>query len=92
MLRIIFLAIVVLCEFIIVISEYTFELYFRFFGQLVDALDPQEFLAPICMLLVDKMANRIIRQNATDARNSLSLALTVLQRYPLELQLSVSTH
>ncbi|KAK7688534.1 hypothetical protein QCA50_008072 [Cerrena zonata] len=59
-----------------------------FFGQLVDALGPQDFLAPICMLLVDKMANRVIRQNAADARNSLTLSLTVIQRYPLELQLS----
>lgn len=59
-----------------------------FFSQLVDALTPQDFLAPVSMLLVDKVANRVVRQNVADARNSLTLPLTVLQRYPLELQLS----
>ncbi len=60
-----------------------------FFSQLVDALGPQGFLAPICMLLVDKVANRVVRQNDADALHSLGLPLILMQRYDLSVQLSV---
>ncbi|KAH8084910.1 armadillo-type protein [Cristinia sonorae] len=58
-----------------------------FFTQLVDALGSDDFLAPVCMLLVDKVSNRVARQNATDAHNSLFLPLSVLERYPTDLRL-----
>lgn len=60
-----------------------------FFSQLVDALGPQEFFAPICMLLADKVANRVVRQNEADSHNSLTLPLVLVQKYGSEIQLSV---
>lgn len=60
-----------------------------FFTQLADALGATDFLAPLCMLLVDKVSNRVARQNAADAQNSLFLPLSVLERYPAELRLKV---
>lgn len=60
-----------------------------FFAQLTDALGASDFLAPVCMLLVDKAANRVARQNVTDAQNSLFLPLSILERYPSELRLQV---
>ncbi|KAH9943771.1 hypothetical protein B0H21DRAFT_877669 [Amylocystis lapponica] len=61
----------------------------KFFSHLVDVLGPDEFLPPVCMLLVDKMANRVVRQNAQDAHSSLSLPLTAFQQYSLEQHLSL---
>ena len=43
------------------------------------------------MLLVDKVANRVARQNAADALHSLFLHLSVLERDPTELRLQVGT-
>ena len=63
---------------------------FSFFGHLIDVLGSSDFLAPVCMLLADKMANRVTRQNLEDSVNTLALPLSVLQRYPKEIQLSVS--
>ncbi|PCH43122.1 hypothetical protein WOLCODRAFT_121527 [Wolfiporia cocos MD-104 SS10] len=61
----------------------------KFFSHLVDVLGPDDFLAPICMLLVDKVSNRIVRQDAQDAEASLSLVLATLQHYSIERQLKV---
>lgn len=61
-----------------------------FFTQLVDALGVSDFLSPVCMLLVDKVANRVARQSAADAQNSLFLPLSILERYPPELRLQVT--
>ena len=61
-----------------------------FFIHLVDVLDPAEFLAPVTMLLADKMANRVPRQNERDSENSLTLPLALSYHYSMQLRLSVS--
>ncbi|KAI0742763.1 hypothetical protein C8Q80DRAFT_1221194 [Daedaleopsis nitida] len=58
-----------------------------FFSHLVDTLGPADFLAPITMLLVDRVANRVVRQSATESGGSLFLPLAVHERYAAELQL-----
>jgi len=51
-----------------------------FFGHLVGVLGSREFSAPICMLLLEKSANRVIRQtSADDVHASLSLPISVFQ-------------
>ena len=60
-----------------------------FFGHLVDVLGPAEFTAPVCLLLVDKVGNRVVRQEKDEVRASLSLALSILQRYPAPAQVEV---
>ncbi|KAL6308934.1 hypothetical protein BKA93DRAFT_724934 [Sparassis latifolia] len=59
------------------------------FSHLVDVLGPEEFLPPVCMLLVDRMTNRVVRQNFQDARITLSLPLNIVQHYPAEQRLSL---
>ncbi|KAJ7740997.1 hypothetical protein B0H14DRAFT_3515417 [Mycena olivaceomarginata] len=61
-----------------------------FFGHLVDVLGPVDFLPPLCMLLVEKMANRVVRQNP-EAQNSLALPISVLHRHPPALQIFILT-
>ncbi|KAF8192665.1 hypothetical protein K438DRAFT_2017867 [Mycena galopus ATCC 62051] len=61
-----------------------------FFGHLVDVLGPADFLPPLCMLLVEKMANRVVRQNP-EVQNSLVLPISVLHRHPPALQIFVLT-
>ncbi|KAJ6619037.1 hypothetical protein B0H10DRAFT_1194701 [Mycena sp. CBHHK59/15] len=62
-----------------------------FFGHLADVLGPTDFLPPLCMLLVEKMANRIVRQNAEEVQNSLVLPVSVLHRFPPALQTFILT-
>ena len=61
-----------------------------FFAHFVDVLGPTEYLAPVCMLLIDKVANRVVRQSAVDAQNSLTTALSLIQHYPPVTQVDVS--
>ncbi|KAI0651200.1 hypothetical protein C8Q79DRAFT_1004507 [Trametes meyenii] len=61
----------------------------NFFSHLVDTLGPEDFLAPVTMLLVDRVANRVVRQNVTDSVGSLFLPLAVCEKYPAGLQLSL---
>ncbi|KAH7920221.1 hypothetical protein BV22DRAFT_1199044 [Leucogyrophana mollusca] len=63
----------------------------NFFVHLVNVLGPEEFLVPICMLLVDKSANRVSRQNAEEAQNQLALPLSILHHFAAPLQLFVLT-
>ncbi|KAI1789700.1 hypothetical protein LXA43DRAFT_1019967 [Ganoderma leucocontextum] len=60
----------------------------NFFSHLVDTLGPADFLAPVAMLLVDRVSNRVVRQNVTESGGSLYLPLTVHERYSADLQLS----
>jgi U3 small nucleolar RNA-associated protein 10 len=60
-----------------------------FFGHLVEVLGPVDFLPPLFMLLVEKMANRVVRQNP-EAQNSVALLISVLRRHPPALQTFVS--
>ncbi|KAH9893998.1 hypothetical protein C8Q73DRAFT_694035 [Cubamyces lactineus] len=59
----------------------------NFFSHLVDTLGPSDFLAPVTMLLVDRVANRVVRQNPAESVGSLFLPLAVCERYPSALQL-----
>lgn len=52
-----------------------------FFTHLIQALGPDEFLAPICLLLVDAHAKKVLRQTGEDLRNTLSLPLAVLGHF-----------
>ncbi|OSD00001.1 hypothetical protein PYCCODRAFT_1479448 [Trametes coccinea BRFM310] len=61
----------------------------HFFTHLVDTLGPSDFLAPVTMLLVDRVANRVVRQNSTEAVGSLFLPLAVSEHYMASLQLSL---
>ncbi|KAJ8482003.1 hypothetical protein ONZ51_g5640 [Trametes cubensis] len=59
----------------------------NFFSHLVDTLGPSDFLAPVTMLLVDRVANRVVRQNPAESAGTLFLPLAVCERYPSALQL-----
>ncbi|KAG1807089.1 uncharacterized protein BJ212DRAFT_1387903 [Suillus subaureus] len=61
----------------------------NFFIHLADVLGPQEFLAPICMSLVDRVANRVSRQHEDEASTSLGLPILLLRHFPRELHLHV---
>lgn len=63
-----------------------------FFTHLVDVLGPQDFLAPLCLLIVDKVANRVVRQSPEDVMASLSLPLSILQRSDVPIRVPVSTN
>ncbi|KAJ7582775.1 hypothetical protein C8J56DRAFT_230499 [Mycena floridula] len=52
-----------------------------FFVHLVDVLGAEDFLAPVCLLLVQKTANRVVRQNVQDAQSSFALPTNVLHHY-----------
>lgn len=60
-----------------------------FFSHLVDTLGPADFLAPVSMLLVDRVSNRVVRQTSADPASTLFLPLAVCERYSAELQLLV---
>ncbi|KAG2130333.1 hypothetical protein DEU56DRAFT_815464 [Suillus clintonianus] len=61
----------------------------NFFIHLADVLGPQEFLAPVCMLLVDRVANRVSRQHEDEASTSLGLSISLMRHFPRELHLHV---
>ncbi|KAG1896221.1 uncharacterized protein F5891DRAFT_1054817 [Suillus fuscotomentosus] len=61
----------------------------NFFIHLADVLGPQEFLAPVCMSLVDRVANRVSRQHEDEASTSLGLPISLLRHFPRELHLHV---
>ncbi|KAG5718058.1 U3 small nucleolar RNA-associated protein 10, partial [Termitomyces sp. T112] len=50
----------------------------NFFAHLVDVLGPEDFLAPVCMLLVEKVANRVIKQDPGEIQTFFSLPTSVL--------------
>jgi hypothetical protein len=54
----------------------------------VDVLGSEDFLPPICMLLIEKAANRVIRQSS-EVQNSLALPLAILEHNSLALQIRV---
>ncbi|KAJ7701560.1 hypothetical protein B0H17DRAFT_1195339 [Mycena rosella] len=62
-----------------------------FFGHLVDVLGPTDFLPPLCMLLVEKLANRVVRQTPEEVQNLLGLPISVLHRHSPSLQTFVLT-
>ena len=60
-----------------------------FFAHLVDILGPDDFLAPVLMLLLEKVASRVIRQTSEDLPGSLGLQTSILQHYAIPMQLFV---
>ncbi|THU93396.1 hypothetical protein K435DRAFT_779869 [Dendrothele bispora CBS 962.96] len=58
----------------------------NFFTHLVNVLGPSDFLAPICLLLIEKSTNRIVRQNAEDVQNALTLPVSLLHHYSSDIQ------
>ncbi|KAJ6578862.1 hypothetical protein DFH09DRAFT_980162 [Mycena vulgaris] len=62
-----------------------------FFGHLADVLGPTDFLPPLCMLLVEKLAMRIVRQTPEEVQNLLVLPISVLHRHPPALQTFILT-
>lgn len=55
----------------------------KFFTHLVSVLGTGDFLAPVCMLLVEKVANRVVRQSAQDVQSLLELPVALMNNAPL---------
>jgi len=58
----------------------------NFFANLVDVLGTKDFLAPVTTLMLEKMANRIVRQPAVEVPNTLSLPVSIFQNNSYSLQ------
>ncbi|KAG6909155.1 hypothetical protein DXG01_001782 [Tephrocybe rancida] len=63
----------------------------NFFAHLTDVLGSGDFLPPVCMLLVEKVANRVIKRDAGEIQASFSLPAAVLQHNPASLQIRTLT-
>ncbi|KAI6037989.1 hypothetical protein EDC04DRAFT_2699173 [Pisolithus marmoratus] len=61
----------------------------NFFLHLAEVLGPEEFLAPLCMLLVDKATNRVVRQSLEEAQTTLALPIALLRHFSRPLQIYV---
>ncbi|KAI0031465.1 hypothetical protein K488DRAFT_52013 [Vararia minispora EC-137] len=59
----------------------------QFFIHFIDVLGSDTFLGLVCMLLIGKHTNRIVRQQGEDLRSTLNLALSLVQHYPAATQL-----
>ncbi|KLO17716.1 hypothetical protein SCHPADRAFT_845947 [Schizopora paradoxa] len=53
----------------------------NFFNHLIDVMSPADFLAPTCMLLVDKVSAKVARQNPRDAFSTLSLPISIFEHH-----------
>ncbi|KAF8889071.1 hypothetical protein BD779DRAFT_1714897 [Infundibulicybe gibba] len=60
-----------------------------FFSHLIDVMGPHDFAAPVCMLLLEKAANRIVRQNDDEIQATLALPMSILQHYSPTIQIKV---
>ncbi|KAG6866337.1 hypothetical protein C0991_005804 [Blastosporella zonata] len=63
----------------------------NFFAHLTDVLGSEDFLPPVCMLLVEKVANRVIKKDAGEIQTSFALPVAVLQHNSASLQIRVLT-
>ncbi|CAA7262090.1 unnamed protein product [Cyclocybe aegerita] len=63
----------------------------NFFAHLVDVLGAHVFSAPLCMLLLEKTANRITRQSSEEIQSSLSLPISVFQHSVYAVQIHTAT-
>ncbi|KAH9837712.1 armadillo-type protein [Rhodofomes roseus] len=61
----------------------------NFYSHLVDVLGPDDFLAPVCMLLVDKVSKRVVRQDTSDSRTSLALPIATFQSCSMKRQIEL---
>jgi hypothetical protein len=55
----------------------------------VDVFGRREFLCPICMLLLEKPTNRVIRQAPDELQNTLSLPILLFQQSDYDIQIHV---
>ncbi|KAL1745319.1 armadillo-type protein [Schizophyllum fasciatum] len=62
-----------------------------FFTHLLQVLKPEDFLAPVCMLLVERVTNRAVKQKEDEARSSLYLPLTLLHHFSVNQQITALT-
>ncbi|TFY70773.1 hypothetical protein EVG20_g2223 [Dentipellis fragilis] len=53
----------------------------HFFTHLADVLGPEDFLAPLCVLIISKVANRIVRQHGEELQATLALPLSILHHH-----------
>ena len=60
-----------------------------FFVHLTEVLGGTEFLAPVSMLLIEKVTGRVVRQSQSDAQTSLSIPLSILHHYGSATQVEV---
>jgi hypothetical protein len=63
----------------------------RFFSHLADVFGRRDFLPPICMLLLEKSANRVVRQVGDELQNTLSLPSTLFHQSGYDVQIHVSS-
>ncbi|KAG6868785.1 hypothetical protein C0993_010712 [Termitomyces sp. T159_Od127] len=63
----------------------------NFFAHLVDVLGSEDFLAPVCMLLVEKVANKVTKQDPGEVQASFSLPTSVLLHTPSSMQIRTLT-
>ncbi|KAG6836982.1 hypothetical protein H0H93_016935 [Arthromyces matolae] len=63
----------------------------NFFAHLVDVLGPEDFLAPLCMLLVEKVSTRVSKRDPEDIQTSLSLPTSVFHHTSAPLQIRTLT-
>ncbi|KIY65181.1 hypothetical protein CYLTODRAFT_357230 [Cylindrobasidium torrendii FP15055 ss-10] len=61
----------------------------NFFIHLVNVLGANDFLLPIVLLLVEKVASKAVRQSDKDARSTFALPISILQHYASDLQNAV---
>ena len=61
----------------------------RLFNYLVEVLGPNDFCAPVCMLLVERVAKQVSKRGASDVSSQLALPLSVLETLPVEGRLKV---
>jgi len=57
----------------------------------VDVFGRRDFLPPIIMLLLEKPANRVVRQGADELQNTLSLPITLFQQSGHDVQIQVTS-
>lgn len=75
-----------------ILSAFTFpHERISFFVHLTEVLGGDEFLAPISVLLVEKVARRVVRQSTSDAQTSLSIPLSLLRHYRGAVQIQVGS-
>ncbi|KAF9221723.1 hypothetical protein BS17DRAFT_710411 [Gyrodon lividus] len=63
----------------------------NFFVHLTEVLGVQAFLAPVCMLLIDKVTNRASRQAPEEAQSTLALPTSLLRHFDRSSQIFVVT-
>ncbi|KAF8626030.1 hypothetical protein AX15_005120 [Amanita polypyramis BW_CC] len=63
----------------------------NFFSHLVDILGASDFLAPFCMLIVGKLANRVVRQTPEEVQTTLALPISIHQHCQPSLQINSLT-